>query len=78
MDGSYLPVHHRGPRMAQRREERAHGIQLLRGQRTGAPLHAPYLAQPVIGREEGKRHAPARGQEPLLQERGHHKDCHGL
>lgn len=39
--------------MAQRREERAHGIQLLRGQRTGAPCtHLISLNQSSAERKE--------------------------
>lgn len=78
MDGRDLPVHHRGPGLAQRREERAHRVQLLGGQGPCPPVYASDFAQPVIGRKKGERDAPARCQKPFFQERRYHQNCHGL
>ncbi len=46
--------------------------------KAGTAVYPPDFAQPVIGGTERERDAAARGQEPFLQEGGHHQDCHGL
>lgn len=61
LDGGDLSGDHREPGLAERREQRAHRVQLLGGQRSGTALHAPHIAQSLLGRARGEPHAAACG-----------------
>ena len=78
MDGRHVSGDDRKPRLAKRREQRPHGVQLLGGEGARTAMHPPYIAKSVRGRARGQRHASACGKEPVLSQGRYFSHSHGL